>query len=321
MKKILYILLLALTWSQATPLAAQANGNIYRFDDMGTGLQPSTAFDGGYGLMDMGDNDYSLYGLGKFTKMTAKKCTITRNMAIENWGAKYNYTIEATADMDVNISIRHCVAWDGWAHHSNHANNTRSQYVIDDAAQLDWVSRYYAAMILSLDGKNLPTAQQARPLAPADFEADGTTYNQLLADKNLWESTLIDGQPNDTLWLRPQAGGDNSHVPYCNTSPDYVKVHLSKGTHTFTVTSLCSGWDFDCLQLEDWTLSGLTERQAATRFNVWSKDGVIHVSSNDKVHLYNSQGQLITTFQERATAPRGIYILKSGKYVRKIFVR
>ncbi|MBP3775119.1 MAG: hypothetical protein ILA34_07200 [Bacteroidaceae bacterium] len=317
MKKTIYLLLLTLAWGKAL---AQ-DSNIYRFDDMGTGLQQNTFFDGGYGLMDMGDNDYSIYGLGKFTRMSAKKCFITRDMAIENWGAKYNYTFEATEDMDVNISIKHFVPWDGWARHSNHDNNTRNQYVIEDASELDWVSRYYAAMILSLDNQNLPTAQQSRPLAPADYEADGATYNKILADKNLWKSTLVESQPNDTLWLYPKAGGDNSRQPYYNDIPEYIKVHLTKGPHTFTVTSLCSGWDFDCLQLEDWTISSIAAVKEKEGFRAWSNNGIIYAGHGEEIRLYNSQGELISTFRQQTTVPRGIYILKSGKAVQKIFVR
>ena len=111
MKKLLYIILL--TFGCHLTANAQINSSIYRFDDMGSGLKSNETFENGFGLLGMGDNDYSLYGTGKYSKLSLLKCIITRKMAIENWGATFNYTFEVSEDMDVNISIKHCVGWDG----------------------------------------------------------------------------------------------------------------------------------------------------------------------------------------------------------------
>jgi len=319
MKKLLYILLL--TFGCHLTANAQINNSIYRFDDMGSGLKSNETFENGFGLLGMGDNDYSLYGTGKYSKLSLLKCIITRKMAIENWGATFNYTFEVSEDMDVNISIKHCVGWDGYARYSNHANNTRNQYVIEDAPGLDWVSRYYASMILSLDGTNLPTSQKARPLAPTKYEADGNTFNGILADENLWESTLVDGQANDTLWLWPSAGGNNDRVPEYNKTPDYIKIHLTKGTHTMTVTSLCSGWDFDCMKIEDYNTTSIQKLSSEPAFGIYSQNGTIYTNSDKEILLYNNIGQLVKRFHHQAQVSAGFYIVKCGTLVKKIFVK
>lgn len=319
MKRILYICLLALGWNLT--INAQVTGTIYRFDDIGTGLKQNEAFENGFGLLCMGDDDYSLYGTGKYSKLSLTKCIITRAMAIENWGAKYNYTFEATDDMDVNISIKNCVGWDGFARHSNHPNNTRNQYIIDNATNLDWVSRYYGSMILSLDGTNLPTSQKARPLAPEDYEPDGKTFNDILSDETLWESTLVAGGANDTLWLWPSAGGNNEKKPHYNDTPDYIKIHLTKGTHTLTVTSLCSGWDFDCLKIEDFNTSGIQSTHFEPAPSIYCNNSTIYTNSHEEIRIYNGTGQLMKRFHGQAQMPKGFYIVKCGDFVKKIFIK
>ena len=285
MKRILYICLLALGWNLT--INAQVTGTIYRFDDIGTGLKQNEAFENGFGLLCMGDDDYSLYGTGKYSKLSLTKCIITRAMAIENWGAKYNYTFEATDDMDVN----------------------------------DWVSRYYGSMILSLDGTNLPTSQKARPLAPEDYEPDGKTFNDILSDETLWESTLVAGGANDTLWLWPSAGGNNEKKPHYNDTPDYIKIHLTKGTHTLTVTSLCSGWDFDCLKIEDFNTSGIQSTHFEPAPSIYCNNSTIYTNSHEEIRIYNGTGQLMKRFHGQAQMPKGFYIVKCGDFVKKIFIK
>ena len=225
--------------------ASVAQAQVYRYDDINVNFKESSAFENGRGLANMGDDDYTLYGLGKHQSVTATKMTITKDMAIENWGAKYYYTFTVAQAMKVNIYIKHCVAWANYAKHSNQLNNRRNQYVISGNEGLDWVGRYYASMVLALDGANLKTAQRTRPLIPRNGTANRTTF------QNTQVSTLVNGQPNDTLWLWPRAAASSDTTPYYNTTPDYANVSLSAGTHTLTVTSLCGGWDFDCIEIED----------------------------------------------------------------------
>ncbi|MBR5101768.1 MAG: hypothetical protein IK092_01425, partial [Muribaculaceae bacterium] len=114
-------------------------------------------------ISDMG-NDWDAYTLGAFIDGSSNK--ISTDAAIQNWGAWYNYTIYSSEDIDVDISIRAGVHFASWGAITTYgayksygkARGTASPYgyTVNQIGE-DWVKRYSAAMVLSLDGKNLKT--------------------------------------------------------------------------------------------------------------------------------------------------------------------
>ena len=79
---------MAVLMGMALQAKGQTGSDIYRYDDIGAGIGKNADFENGHGLLGMGVDDYSLYEIGKYSLVSATQCTITREMAAENWGGK-----------------------------------------------------------------------------------------------------------------------------------------------------------------------------------------------------------------------------------------
>jgi hypothetical protein len=171
---------------------------------------------------------------------------------------------------------------------------TGGQYQLQQNPTLCWPRRYAASMILSLDGQNLPTAQTCRPVAPDVYDPAGMEFSALLADSTRWTSTLLNGGvPNDTLWLWP-ASVESDAMPASDSHIHYRGIHLTRGAHVLTVTSLCGLWDFDALKLVPSTPDTIIPTH------------VEHDRSDTRV--FNLCGQQVCLKGERTLDP-GLYIV------------
>lgn len=217
----------------------------YRDDDANVFITPSAEASGGYYLAAMGDPSWT--GYSAILPDDGSR-TITREQAIANWGATFNYTVDVAADVTVNISVGHSVPWSEYSLVASEGVAPGYAYVVDGNPSLNWPKQYAAAMTLAIDGATLTPADQ--PLRPAISSPDAGAYDALLADKGSWTATRnADATPSDVLYLWPTSSADDGLTPHYNPTPDYQDVILTAGTHRITVTSLCYPWHFDNLLL------------------------------------------------------------------------
>jgi hypothetical protein len=271
-------------------------------------------------LDNMGDYNWKQYSLGLYK--TSSKRIISKAQAIKNWGSWFKYDILADQDMDVNISIKRAVKWKDYGLATSNGVTPGLGYFIDSYPALNWPKEYAASMILALDGGTIKPNQTSRPIAPDVYEEDGSTFNSILANKANWASTLVNGAANDTLWFWPEAGGDNTAVAHYGSTPDYLNIHLSKGLHTFTLTSMCSPWIFDCIRFEDVKCTGINGvRQQEVSTLAYGSTGTITIVADHAADIYSVSGIRMTKASGIVKLPAGVYIVKIGNQVQKVMVK
>lgn len=221
-------------------------------------------------------NTYS----GEYIDETSNKITIEN--AKKNWGAWLEYTFDVPEDCVVDISLKagsHWGAFAGVSGGTGKYGNAREDggYVIDGMNE-DWVKRYCAAVVLSLDDNNLASNWSSFPknsgLSQLEYAAlisdplSGWTSTQITKDGNLVNSDTLYVFPNPrsgdpvnnpmVVWSTyyksdlykelMDLSKDESLAAYIK--PDYANVFLSKGRHTIKVQSLAPMWHFDEIKLE-----------------------------------------------------------------------
>ncbi len=238
------------TEEYATPVYATSN---YRTDAEGVFITEDNNATGGYRLSAMGDPSWSTYSA---IIPDDGNRTITREAAIANWGSKFTYTINADADMYVDISVKHAVPAEEYFRVAYNGVAPGYQYIIEDNPSLNWPKQYAAAMTMTLGDQELTPANQ--PLRPEVTSADGADFDAVLADKSRWISTAEkDGAPSNVLYLWPKSSTDDGSEMSYNETPDYVNVHIPAGTSKLTLTSLCYPWHFDNIKIAPTTASGI----------------------------------------------------------------
>ncbi len=220
----------------------------YRDDADDVFITPDRNASGGHYISAMGDPRWNGYSA---ILPTNGDRTISREEAISNWGAVFNYTITVPVDMDVDISVKHAVPWSEYGRVASIGVEPGYQYAIDGNPALNWPKQYAASMTLAIDGNELtPFNQPLRPSVPAVFSEDGTEFDAILADKDRWISTKeADGSVSNVLYFWPESGSDDGLTSAYNETPDYRDVKLKAGTYKLTVTSLCYPWHFDNLRI------------------------------------------------------------------------
>lgn len=295
-------------------------GSAYRTDVDGVSLEQRSTASNGWDIADMGAA-WNSYDLGKW--VDADKRIISRAMAQENWGSWFTYSFEAAAHIVADIYVHFGQAWGkygkaagkGWA-------PSDSTYRIEHEPSLNWPRHYAGAVVVSLDGVNLITTQTARPLVPETFQARGTNFNTIAADKSKWTSTLTGGAlSTDTLWLWSKANVNGSLV--YNQEPDYSRVHLAPGQHVLKIASLCGAWTFDCIKVDCYQPTGVTtvERAVPSRLKAWGGMGAVHVESDKPARVFSITGRLMGTTASALQVPAGIYIVTTGSEHKKVMVR
>jgi hypothetical protein len=220
----------------------------YRDDSSGANIDNSYSYYSNlWGISNMGDN-WESYVLGIYVNDTTNE--ITAENAADNFGCWYNYTVNATADCYVDMTILAGMNFNSQSvivSQSSGWNKPRSAggYTVKGLLE-DWSGRYDGAFLLKLDGVTLKGSQLSRPVC-----LDDTTSHivSTIKDKTKWTSTLINGEANDTVWVWCNADNPYSWAPYYQDSPQFTQIHLTAGTHTFTVQSLGSQWTFDAFKL------------------------------------------------------------------------
>ena len=297
---------------------ASAQTPAYRLDNVGVKMVNGSNYENGWALGDMG-NDWSQYEQTTFADAATK--SITPQMAVANWGSSFSYTVNCSRAVAVDIYVKHGVSWEKYGQAA--ANDESVNYLVD-GKQMNWAKQYAAAMVLEIDGKPVATTQTSRPVAPVTYEADGSAFNAVLADKSKWVSTLVNNAPSDTLWFWPKAGGDNTAVPQYSDTPDYAQVELAEGKHVLKVTSLAGMWDFDCIKIVCGYPSGVTQPkvQPQTSLDAFGGKGRVYVSSTVPACVYSIGGVLMGKLSSGSIAvPAGIYVVKAGSTSRKVAVR
>ncbi len=220
----------------------------YRDDADDVFITPDQNASGGHYISAMGDPRWNGYSA---ILPTNGDRTISREEAISNWGAVFNYTITVPVDMDVDISVKHAVPWSEYGRVASIGVEPGYQYAIDWNPALNWPKQYAASMTLAIDGNELtPFNQPLRPSVPAVFSEDGTEFDAILADKDRWIPTKeADGSVSNVLYFWPESGSDDGLTSVYNETPDYRDVKLKAGTYKLTVTSLCYPWHFDNLRI------------------------------------------------------------------------
>lgn len=271
----------------------------------------------GYDLQDMG-SDWRDYKIGEYVNTTdTTDLTISKAMAVKNWGCWFKYTVEAATDMVVAIKMCTGAHWGSYGTISaigsdlGLAATTRATggYRIEGNPTLNWVQRYSASLVLTLDDADLATTQKSHPVCASDVN--------ILTDATKW--TANPTEKNDTLWVYPNPSNPNTWEPYFRDGNDYENVILTKGTHTFTVTSLASQWNFDKFTIAYVKAYTGVNNVNADNVKVYAANGAIYVSAPAKV--YNLTGQFIGNTSSSIEVPAGVYVVKVGSKAKKVFVK
>lgn len=295
-------------------------GSDYRTDNDGVNITAYSLLSNGMGIYDMG-GDWKTY-TGTFLDNGTK--TISREMAEENWGSWFTYTFEAKEDITANIYIKHAAPWRDYGNAAaTGCVPGPESYQVEDAPTLNWPKHYAGAMVLSLDGKNLTTTQTARPIAPDEYQSRGTNFNQITTHPDRWTSTLNGKESTDTLWVWSRAGGNNSQSSYVHDDPDYRNIDLPRGKHVFKVKSISAPWNFDCIKVDCYTFSAITDiNTGRVPVIVTGGYGYINVAGASKdVAIYSLNGSLMGHTRGTIQVPAGIYIAKCGSQAHKVMVK
>ena len=231
----------------------------YRSDSEGVFITEDDNASAGYCISAMGDPRWSNYSA---IIPDDGNRVITRDQAVTNWGSSFSYRVTVESDMYVDIAVKHAVPASEYFKVAAVGVEPGYEYIIEDNPTLNWPKQYAASMILSVDGKDIAPANQ--PARPVVTDTDGSGFDALLADKDLWTSTAeADGSKSDVLYFWPKSSTDDGTVCDYNETPDYVGVHLPAGSYNLTVKSLCYPWHFDNLLLTPSSVTGLESIEAA----------------------------------------------------------
>ena len=208
---------------------------------------------------------------------------ITAESAKKNWGAWLEYTFDVPEDCVADISLKIGTHWLVYSQvggvGTGNFGKSREEggYVVEGMAE-DWVKKYCATVVTSLDGNNLTTNWSSYPklnghsqleyAALASDPYSGWTSTQVLKDGNLVNSDTLfiypnprSGDPDNgnpmVVWSTyykselykelAQITGDESLNAYIK--PDYADVPLTKGRHTLKVQSLAPMMHFDEIRI------------------------------------------------------------------------
>lgn len=290
----------------------------YRSDIADVAITANSSASNGFYLPDMGTTGWSNYSL--FTPIDETRA-ITREQAVENWGAWYAYTFDVAEDMTVDISIGHSVPWSEYGRVAATGALPGASYTIEGEPTLNWPKQYAASMTMSIDGEILTPTQLSRPIAPDTFDENGNEFNAILADKSLWTST----EGDDNLYFYPLAGGNNDITPRYNDTPDYRGIELKAGTHRIVVKSNSYPWNFDNILIAPTELTGIgniagesTAQLKATAVN----DGIL-VEAEGAFTVYNLAGVAVASGNGSKVVDlnAGFYIVAAGKTSVKVIVK
>lgn len=208
---------------------------------------------------------------------------ITAESAKKNWGAWLEYTFDVPEDCVADISLKIGTHWavystiGGLGTGNFGKSRDEGGYIVEGMAE-DWVKKYCATVVTSLDGNNLTTNWSSYPklnghsqleyAALASDPYSGWTSTQVLKDGNLVNSDTLfiypnprSGDPDNgnpmVVWSTyykselykelAQRSGDESLNAYIK--PDYADVPLTKGRHTLKVQSLAPMMHFDEIRI------------------------------------------------------------------------
>ena len=208
---------------------------------------------------------------------------ITAESAKKNWGAWLEYTFDVPEDCVADISLKIGTHWAVYSPiggtGTGNFGKPREEggYIVEGMAE-DWVKKYCATVVTSLDGNNLTTNWSSYPklnghsqleyAALASDPYSGWTSTQVLKDGNLVNSDTLfiypnprSGDPDNgnpmVVWSTyykselykelAQRTGDESLNAYIK--PDYADVPLTKGRHTIKVQSLAPMMHFDEIRI------------------------------------------------------------------------
>ena len=271
---------------------------------------------GGFSIADMGV-DWNAYSFQNY--ISDDDVLITKEMAIKNWGAWYTYTIDVKEDITANINVlagTHFLSW-GTIAAVGLEPGVDEGYIIEGNEGLNWTKTYSGAMVLEIDGKNVPSNQKSHLKAIAGESSD--EYTARAADPNNWASTLVNGQANDTVWVYPNPAFPMSWECYTHETPDWV-VNLTKGKHEIKLTGLASQFVFDALVFKNTAPSAVENVAAkADAFNAYAANGTIYATAPAKV--YNLAGALVGTANNTLNVAAGVYVVKAGSKAVKVLVK
>lgn len=269
----------------------------YRNDADDTFIVNEPLASGEHYIAAMGDPSWSIYS-GVIPSDGNR--VITRQQAVDNWGASFNYTINAAEDITVDIAVKHSVPWNEYGRVAATGVEPGYAYEIEDNPSLNWPRQYAASMILTIDGEPvIPADQPLRPAAPEVYSEDGTEFDSILADKSRWVSTAnADGSASEVLYFWPSSGGNNDVVSDYAEKPEYKNVKLSAGRHELKVTSLCYPWHFDNIKFSPAEDAGM--------------DAIAVDARREDGRIFNVMG-----VECKAPLAPGIYISNGKKFVVK----
>jgi len=215
---------------------------------------------------------------GEYIDATSNKITI--DAAKTNFGAWLEYTFDVPEACMADISLKagsHWAAYAGVSGGTGKYGAAREEggYFIDGMSE-DYVKKYVASAVLSLDGENMTTNWSSYPknagLAQLEYAAlasdpsIGWTDTQITKEGVLVNSDTLHIFPNplsgttenpmfvwstyyksDLFTQMQTQTGDPTLAAY--VKPDYANVYLSAGRHTIKVQSLAAMWHFDEIKI------------------------------------------------------------------------
>ncbi len=280
-------------------------------------LNTNSGLENGWGIYTMG-GDWSTY-TGEY--LDSDTHTITRDMAQENWGSWFTYTIEALEDINANIFVKFAAPWREYGNAAaTGCTPGPDSYQINDDTSLNWPKHYAGAMVISLDGENLTTTQVARPIAPDEYQARGTTFTSIISHTDQWTSTLNGNATTDTLWVWSRAGGNNSTTSIVHDEPDYRNISLSKGKHVIKVKSISSPWNFDALRFDCYAPSAVADIVTPAVVISAGKGCITNTGATSPAKVFSTTGQLVGSTNTTLPVPPGIYIVRHNDTVAKVLV-
>jgi len=200
---------------------------------------------------------------------------ITNDAAKANWGAWLEYTFDVPEACVVDISLKAGSHWGAYSPISGGTGKyglprTSGGYVVEGISE-DWVKRYVASAVLSIDGNDLTTNWSAYPknegkdqTGYADLASDPTTgwiSTQVTKNEVLVNSDTLHIYPNPTsmtywstyykseLYSQLQTSTGNAALADY-VKPDYANIVLSAGRHILKVQSLAAMWHLDEIKIE-----------------------------------------------------------------------
>lgn len=280
----------------------------YRADNEGVNMTSGDEYGNGWAIIDMGDG-WSKNGLN-----------LTRDEAIEQWGAWYNYTFNAEEDMEIVINLKAGVHWSSYGIISVYGSQSS---IVGEPELTNWVKKYTASTLLLLDGEELKPNQTSHPVNTA---VDKEAYTALLQDKSQWTANPAD---DNALWFYPNYNNMSSWASYYQKDvygePDNFTVNVSKGQHTICVKSLASQWLFDEMSLEGRQLNAIGKIHTAA-FSLRADGTTIHIdlpTPGAVAEVFDFTGRRVYSGTDTAVdvGTPGVYIVRVAGQAKKILVR